>query len=75
MLAADKLLLQSSIRQNTASLREKEFLLHHDNLTTVGTQAAVMAGYVHIYENVTRPTMTCRGGALVCPASIGSGLV
>jgi len=45
MLAADKTLLQSTIRQSATSLKEKEFLLHHDNLTTVGTQAAVMAGF------------------------------
>ncbi|KAJ8610688.1 hypothetical protein CTAYLR_005678 [Chrysophaeum taylorii] len=45
MLAADKILLESSIRQSATSLKEKEFLLHHDNLTTVGTQAAVMAGF------------------------------
>uniref|UniRef100_A0A7S3JQ87 Uncharacterized protein n=1 Tax=Aureoumbra lagunensis TaxID=44058 RepID=A0A7S3JQ87_9STRA len=45
MLAADKLMLEASIRQSAMSLKEKEFLLHHDNLNTVGTQAAVMAGF------------------------------
>lgn len=45
MLAADKVLLQSTIRQSAVSLKEKEFLLHHENLTTVGTQAAVVAGF------------------------------
>jgi len=45
MLAADKLLLQSSIRQNAISLKEKEFSLHHDNFNAVGTQAAVLAGF------------------------------
>mmetsp|Transcript_28897 Transcript_28897/g.93159 ORF Transcript_28897/g.93159 Transcript_28897/m.93159 type:complete len:226 (-) Transcript_28897:839-1516(-) len=45
MLAGDKLLLQSSIRQNAISLKEKEFSLHHDNFNAVGTQAAVLAGF------------------------------
>mmetsp|Transcript_22298 Transcript_22298/g.71873 ORF Transcript_22298/g.71873 Transcript_22298/m.71873 type:complete len:228 (+) Transcript_22298:25-708(+) len=45
MLAADKAVLESRVRQSATSLKEKEFLLHHDNLTTVGTQAAVMAGF------------------------------
>uniref|UniRef100_A0A7S3K0I8 Uncharacterized protein n=1 Tax=Aureoumbra lagunensis TaxID=44058 RepID=A0A7S3K0I8_9STRA len=45
MLAADKLLLQSSIRQNAISLKEKEFSLHHGNFNAVGTQAAVLAGF------------------------------
>eukprot|EP00041_Stephanoeca_diplocostata_P000929 m.17883 g.17883 ORF g.17883 m.17883 type:complete len:228 (+) comp11334_c0_seq2:212-895(+) len=45
MLAADKLLLQSRIRQNAIQLKEKEFSLHNDNFGTVGTQAAVIAGF------------------------------
>ena len=45
MLAADKLLLQSSIRQNSIALKEKEFNLHHGNFNAVGTQAAVLAGF------------------------------
>lgn len=45
MLAADKVLLESTIRQSATSLKEKEFILHHGNLTTVGTQAAVIAGF------------------------------
>jgi hypothetical protein len=44
MLAADKLQLQSQLRQQAVSLKEKELNLHHSNLTTVGTQAAVLAG-------------------------------
>lgn len=44
MLAADKLQLQSQLKQQAVSLKEKELNLHHSNLTTVGTQAAVLAG-------------------------------
>ena len=44
MLAADKLQLQSTLRQQATALKEKEFNLHHGNLMTVGTQAAVLAG-------------------------------
>jgi hypothetical protein len=43
MLAADKLQLQSMLKQQATSLKEKEFQLHHSNLMTVGTQAAVLA--------------------------------
>ena len=44
MLAADKLSLQSSLKQQATALKEKEFNLHHSNFMTVGTQAAVLAG-------------------------------
>ncbi|KAL3772853.1 hypothetical protein ACHAWO_002683 [Cyclotella atomus] len=44
MLAADKLQLQSSLKQQATALKEKEFNLHHNNFMTVGTQAAVLAG-------------------------------
>eukprot|EP00538_Stauroneis_constricta_P013570 CAMPEP_0119548168 /NCGR_PEP_ID=MMETSP1352-20130426/2149_1 /TAXON_ID=265584 /ORGANISM="Stauroneis constricta, Strain CCMP1120" /LENGTH=319 /DNA_ID=CAMNT_0007593357 /DNA_START=204 /DNA_END=1163 /DNA_ORIENTATION=- len=44
MLAADKLQLQSAMKQQATALKEKEFNLHHSNLMTVGTQAAVLAG-------------------------------
>lgn len=44
MLAADKLQLQSALKQQATALKEKEFNLHHNNLMTVGTQAAVLAG-------------------------------
>jgi hypothetical protein len=44
MLAADKLQLQSALKQQAVALKEKEFNLHHSNLMTVGTQAAVLAG-------------------------------
>lgn len=37
MLAADKLLLQSTIRQSAISLKEKEFSLHHGNFNAVRT--------------------------------------
>ena len=43
MLAADKLQLQSHLKQQATALKEKEFQLHHSNLMTVGTQAAVLA--------------------------------
>mmetsp|Transcript_3887 Transcript_3887/g.12079 ORF Transcript_3887/g.12079 Transcript_3887/m.12079 type:complete len:193 (-) Transcript_3887:29-607(-) len=45
MLAADKLLLEGKIAQSSVRLKWKEFKLHHMNLETVGTQAAVMAGF------------------------------
>mmetsp|Transcript_15632 Transcript_15632/g.26337 ORF Transcript_15632/g.26337 Transcript_15632/m.26337 type:complete len:210 (+) Transcript_15632:273-902(+) len=45
MLAADKLLLQSNLKRNATELKEKEFRLHHDNFSAVGTQAAVLAGF------------------------------
>lgn len=45
MLAADKLLLTSRIKQNATQLKEKEFALHNVNFSTVGTQAAVIAGF------------------------------
>ena len=44
MLAADKLQLQTTLKQQATALKEKEFKLHHQNLMTVGTQAAVLAG-------------------------------
>jgi hypothetical protein len=44
MLAADKLQLQSTLKQQATLLKEKEFRLHHENLMTVGTQGAVLAG-------------------------------
>ena len=44
MLAADKLQLQSAFKQQATALKEKEFSLHHNNMMTVGTQAAVLAG-------------------------------
>jgi hypothetical protein len=44
MLAADKLQLQSLMKQQAVTLKEKEFNLHHSNCMTIGTQAAVLAG-------------------------------
>jgi hypothetical protein len=49
MLAADRLLLETGMRQSAIKLREKELNLYCDNFSSVGTQAAVMAGF----------TMTC----------------
>lgn len=45
MLAADKLLLTSTIRKNATELKGKELELHKDNFDAVGTQAAVLAGF------------------------------
>lgn len=45
MLAADKLLLQSNVKQRSIELREKELNLFNSNFSAVGTQAAIMAGF------------------------------
>lgn len=45
MLAADKLLLRSSIKQRTIELREKELNLFNSNFSAVATQAALLAGF------------------------------
>ncbi|CAJ1415871.1 unnamed protein product [Effrenium voratum] len=45
MLAADKLLLTSTIRKNATELKGKELSLHKGNFDAVGTQAAVLAGF------------------------------
>ncbi|GAB5355846.1 hypothetical protein AAMO2058_000240100 [Amorphochlora amoebiformis] len=45
MLAADKLLLQSSLKQNAIQLKEKELNLHNANFGSLGTQSAVLAGF------------------------------
>ncbi len=45
MLAADRLLLETNMRQSAIKLREKELNLYCDNFSSVGTQAAVMAGF------------------------------
>ena len=45
MLAADKLLLQSNVKQRSIELREKELKLFNANFSAVGTQAAIMAGF------------------------------
>ena len=45
MLAADKLLLQSTVKQRAIQLREKELSLFNDNFNAVGTQSAVLAGF------------------------------
>ena len=43
--AADKLLLQSNVKQRSIELREKELKLFNTNFSAVGTQAAIMAGF------------------------------
>eukprot|EP00747_Dinoflagellata_sp_TGD_P168921 gnl/TRDRNA2_/TRDRNA2_196510_c0_seq1.p1 gnl/TRDRNA2_/TRDRNA2_196510_c0~~gnl/TRDRNA2_/TRDRNA2_196510_c0_seq1.p1 ORF type:complete len:251 (+),score=35.13 gnl/TRDRNA2_/TRDRNA2_196510_c0_seq1:66-755(+) len=48
MLAADKLLLTSTIRKNATELKGKELELHKDNFDAVGTQAAVLAGFATV---------------------------
>jgi hypothetical protein len=56
MLAADKLQLQSALKQQATALKEKEFNLHHSNLMTVGTQAAVLAGLdITMFIELTPP--------------------
>ena len=45
MLAADKLLLRSHVKQNLISLREKELNLFNSNFSAVATQAALLAGF------------------------------
>jgi len=45
MLAADKLLLQSNVKQRAIQLREKELNLFNENFNAVGTQSAVLAGF------------------------------
>lgn len=43
MLAADKYQLTAQLKARATQLKEKEFNLHHQNLLTVGTQAAVLS--------------------------------
>ena len=45
MLAADKLLLRSQVKQNLIVLREKELNLFNSNFSAVATQAALLAGF------------------------------
>jgi len=45
MLAADKLLLQSEVKNRSTLLREKELKLFNTNFSAVGTQATIMAGF------------------------------
>ena len=63
MLAADKLLLRSQVKQNLISLREKELNLFNANFSAVATQAALLAGFsmtflemsVHLTEKEFHP--------------------
>ena len=43
MLAADKLQLQSALKQQATALKEKEFNLHHSNLSAFH----MLAGYMY----------------------------
>eukprot|EP00928_Gymnodinium_smaydae_P066991 TRINITY_DN49932_c0_g1_i2.p1 TRINITY_DN49932_c0_g1~~TRINITY_DN49932_c0_g1_i2.p1 ORF type:complete len:241 (-),score=39.97 TRINITY_DN49932_c0_g1_i2:172-846(-) len=45
MLAADKLLLTTQIKKNATELKGKELHLHKQNFESVGTQAALLAGF------------------------------
>jgi hypothetical protein len=45
MLAADRQLLETNLKQSAIKLREKELNLYTENFASVGTQAAVMAGF------------------------------
>ena len=45
MLAADKLLLQSNVKQRSIELREKELKLFNQNFSAICTQSAIMAGF------------------------------
>jgi len=45
MLAADKILLQSTAKQRSIELREKELNLFNTNFAAVGTQSTIMAGF------------------------------
>ncbi len=51
MLAADRQLLETNLKQRAIQLREKELNLFVENFSSVGTQAAVMAGHVNICDN------------------------
>ena len=42
MLAADKLLLQSDVKQRATSLREKELNLFNSNFSAIATQAGAV---------------------------------
>ena len=43
MLAADKLLLRSTVKQRAIELREKELNLFNSNFSAIATQAALLA--------------------------------
>ena len=45
MLAADKMLLRSQVKQQAIALREKELNLFNSNFSAVATQAALLAGF------------------------------
>ena len=46
MLAADRLLLETNMKQKAIQLREKELNLFVENFSSIGTQAAVLAGFI-----------------------------
>lgn len=71
MLAADKLQLQSALKQQATALKEKEFNLHHSNLMTVGTQAAVLAGLdITMFIEFNPPHDNEWGDAYLIPRSL-----
>lgn len=45
MLAADRMLLETNLRQSAIKLREKELNLYVENFSAMATQAAVFAGF------------------------------
>ena len=50
MLAADKLQLQSALKQQATALKEKEFNLHHENLSTFYAQSVCWASVVTVFR-------------------------
>ena len=50
MLAADKLQLQSALKQQATALKEKEFNLHNSNLSFLEIKAIIYIPiYIYIY--------------------------
>jgi len=61
MLAADRLLLETNLRQSAIKLREKELNLYVENFSAMATQAAVFAGFTTtclIEIHLPHPTAT-----------------
>ena len=75
MLAADKLLLQSNLRQNAIKLKEKEFTLHHDKYaasfqtqtllaTNSPTHPNTRCAHAHSFSNVGTQSAVLAGFAI-----------
>lgn len=64
MLAADKLQLQSAIKQQATALKEKEFNLHHSNLSTFIEQEHLVHVNVTCSMHSTRYHISSLSGAL-----------